>query len=175
MTFNQPSSYPDPDLVPAISVLVKNDLIEAREEFMALLASLSDEDFNWKNAESTWTIKELLVHVLFWLQQTSRLVEMMLQGKHLPHVPDVVFNWANLWITRIVARRQDRASMIRQYDLAFQKLMQLVDNIPPDDWLTGFYFGAPFHKYRTIEMVMRSQRIHMREHGDEIRHYLEHR
>ena len=39
------------------------ELEETRRQFLALLASLSEADFQQKSTSSAWTVKQLLVHI----------------------------------------------------------------------------------------------------------------
>lgn len=153
----------------SINAIIKAELTDAREEFLTLLASLSNIDLKRKSNVSVWTSKELLVHIVFWLQQTPRAVTLVRTGKRLPRLPGVLFAWINIWLTRLAAWRQDRDSIIEQYERAFQCVMQLTEEINEQEWQQGIVFGAPFYEYRTIEQIIRSHCKHVREHAREIR------
>jgi len=168
MSANQPVCYPNAFL----STTIEIELAKAREEFLALLASLSDTDLKRKSTVSVWTVKELLVHIIFWLRQTPRVVTLVRVGKSPPHIPGVLFAVINIWLTRLVVWQQDRESIIKQYEQAFQNVMQLTEGIQEQEWQRGASFGAPFYEYRTIEKIIRSHRTHVQEHATEIRQSL---
>lgn len=153
----------------SIDETVMAELLAARAEFLALLASLSDRDLERKSVASVWTLKEVMVHVVFWLQQTPRVIARARVGKSPPHIPRQIFDWINIWLTRRAARRQDRASIIERYEQAFQAVTQLVEDIPAQEWQRGAAFGAPFYEYRTVEKILLSHRTHVQEHMAEIR------
>ena len=71
----------------SLNAIIKTELTDAREEFLTLVASLSNADFKRKSNVSVWTSKELLVHIVFWLQQTPRAVTLVRTGKRLPRLP----------------------------------------------------------------------------------------
>ena len=56
---------------------IQAELEETRRDFLALLATLYEADFRQKSIASAWTIKELLVHIVFWLRETPRIVTMV--------------------------------------------------------------------------------------------------
>lgn len=168
MSDNQPCCHPNS----FPSITVETELSDAREEFLALLASLSDTDFNRKSTVSIWTVKELLVHMVFWLRQTPRAVTLVRAGKSPPHIPGALFAWINIWFTRLSAWRQDRESIINQYEQAFQIVVQLAEGIQEQEWQRGASFGAPFYEYRTIEKIICSHRTHVHEHVTEIQQSL---
>ncbi len=45
--------------------IVRTELEEARSDFLALLVSLSETDLQQKSVTSAWTVKEVLVHIVF--------------------------------------------------------------------------------------------------------------
>jgi hypothetical protein len=47
----------------------------------AFFATLSEADFRQKSIASAWTIKELLVHIVFWLRETPRVVKVVRTGR----------------------------------------------------------------------------------------------
>jgi hypothetical protein len=168
MSANQPFSQLDS--FPRTTI--ETALTDAREEFLALVASLSDTDFKRKSTVSIWTVKELLVHVVFWLQQTPRAVTLVRDGKSPPHIPGVLFDRINIWLTRLSAWHQDRESIINKYEQAFQAVVQLAEGIQEQEWQRGALFGAPFYEYRTVEKILCSHHTHVHEHAIEIRQSL---
>ncbi|HZU67543.1 MAG TPA: DinB family protein [Ktedonobacteraceae bacterium] len=44
---------------------MRTELEEARSDFLALLVSLSETDLQQKSVTSAWTVKEVLVHIVF--------------------------------------------------------------------------------------------------------------
>ncbi len=152
---------------------VRAELEEARRDFLTLLASLSETDLQQKSLTSAWTVKELLVHIVFWLNQTPGVVRIVRTGRGIRSIPTPLFDWLNLWLTRVAAWRQTRQSIQASYERAYQATLRLVESIRTDEWNKGASFGGPFHgEYRTIEIIIRSHRTHLQEHTAEIRQSL---
>lgn len=103
------------------------ELEETRRQFLALLASLSEADFQQKSTSSAWTVKQLLVHIVFWLQETPRVVTMVQTGRGIRTIPAPLFDWLNLWLTRLAAWRQTRQSISAQYERAYQATLKVVE------------------------------------------------
>lgn len=164
MSDNRPFSFQNASTRETIQA----ELAEARKSFLALLASLSDADFRQKSTTSAWTVKELLVHMVFWLNETPRAITMVRRGK-VRKISASLFAWLNLWLTRLAAWRQTRQSITTRYERAYQALLLLVAGIQEQEWKQGASFGGPFHgEYRTIEKIIRSHRTHVQEHSAEI-------
>jgi hypothetical protein len=165
MSDNQPLSQERSSLRES----VRAELEEARKQFFALLDSLSEADFRQKSISSAWTIKELLVHIVFWLRETPRVVRIVQTGRGIRNIPEPLFDWLNLWLTRLMAWRQTRQSIAAHYERAYRAILKLVEGIQVDEWGKGASFGGPFHgEYRTIEMIIRSHHTHVQEHAMEI-------
>lgn len=61
MPDSQPVSSPSASL----QEIIRAELEETRNDFLALLASLSETDLQQKSVTSAWTVKEVLVHIVF--------------------------------------------------------------------------------------------------------------
>jgi hypothetical protein len=169
MSESHPFSSPSASL----QDIVRAELEETRSDFLALLATLSETDLQQKSVMSAWTVKELLVHIVFWLRQTPGVVKMVRTGWGIRRIPTPLFDWLNLWLTRMAAWRQTRQAIMTRYERAYQATLRLVEGIQPDEWNKGASFGGPFHgEYRTIEIILRSHRAHFQEHAAEIRQSL---
>ena len=169
MSESQPLSSPSASLQES----VRAELEESRRDFLALLASLSETDLQQKSVTCAWTVKELLVHIVFWLRQTPGVVRVVRTGRGIRRIPTSLFDWLNLWLTRLAAWRQTRQSITTHYERAYQATLRLVEGIQTEEWNKGAAFGGPFHgEYRTIETILRSHRAHLQEHAAEIRQSL---
>jgi hypothetical protein len=172
MPDSQPVSSPSASL----QEIIRAELQETRNDFLALLASLSETDLQQKSVMSAWTVKELLVHIVFWLRQTPGVVRVVRTGRGIRTIPTSLFNWLNLWLTRLAAWRQTRQSILARYERAYQATLRLVEGIGTEEWNKGASFGGPFHgEYRTIEIIIRSHRSHLQQHAAEIRQSLSRR
>jgi len=115
----------------------------------------------------------LLVHIVFWLRQTPGVVRVVRTGRGIRTIPTSLFDWLNLWLTRLAAWRQNRQSILARYERAYQATLRLVEGIAEEEWNKGASFGGPFHgEYRTIEIIIRSHRAHLQQHAAEIRQSL---
>jgi hypothetical protein len=74
--------------------IVRAELEETRNDFLALLASLSETDLQQKSVMSAWTVKELLVHIVFWLRQTPGVVRVVRTGRGIRKIPTSLFDSA---------------------------------------------------------------------------------
>ncbi len=154
---------------PSLQETIQAELEETRRDFFVLLAALSETNLRQKSTSSAWTIKELLVHIVFWLRETPRIVTTVRTGRGIRSIPTPMFDWLNLWLTRLAAWKQTRQSITAQYERAYQATLKLVEGLPQDEWNKGASFGGPFHgEYRTIETIIRSHHTHVQEHATEI-------
>ena len=166
-------SQPVPSPSASLQEIVRAELEETRSDFLALLASLSETDLQQKSVMSAWTVKELLVHIVFWLRQTPGVVRVVRTGRGIRRIPTSLFDWLNLWLTRVAAWRQTRQSIQARYEQAYQAALRLVEGMGAEEWNKGASFGGPFHgEYRTIETIIRSHRAHFQQHAAEIRQSL---
>jgi hypothetical protein len=94
-------------------------------------------------------------------------------GPGIRKIPTSLFDWLNLWLTRLVAWRQTRQSILARYERAYQATLRLIEGIRTEEWNKGASFGGPFHgEYRTTETIIRSHRAHFQQHAAEIRQSL---
>ena len=151
---------------------IRAELEETRKNFHQLLDSLSNEDLRRKSINARWTIGELLVHVIYWLDYTPRIVEMLRKGTGIRNVPVLLFDLANIWLTRFAARKVTVRSIGLRYDEAHDVTLRALDGVRDDEWGKSATFIKG--EVSTMESIFHSIRSHFEEHAVQIRESLGH-
>lgn len=150
--------------------IIRAELEETGKNFHQLLDSLSNEDLRRKGVNSAWTIGELLVHIIYWLNYTPRVVKMLRKGTGIRNVPLFLFDWANIWLTRFAARKVTVRSIRLRYDAAHDVTLRALDGIRDDEWGKSATFIKG--EVSTMESIFHSIRSHFEEHAVQIRESL---
>lgn len=146
--------------------IIRAELEATRRDFHSLLDSLTDADLRRASANPTWTIGELLAHVILWYADTPRSVADVQRGFGVRHVPPWLFDWLNVWITRFVARNLTRERLARRYDAAHNAAMKTLDKVRPNEWSKSAAFIG--NERWTIEDLFRAEPRHFREHAAQV-------
>ena len=149
---------------------LRAELEANRAAFRALLASLADADLTRPSHNPAWTVKELLHHMVLSLEYVPQEVKAAQRGRNLMPMPQAIYDFVVILITRLGAFTQNRGSLIRRYEAAHTVVLQTLAAVRDDEWDQPLQF---FYIQTTLEDLFRRQARHLAEHGEQIREGLE--
>ena len=145
---------------------IRTELEKTRAAFLDLLQTISDDDLRRKSANAAWTVKELLFHIVLGLEYVPKEVNAARKGKNLMAMPQSLYDRLIIGFTRLGALFQNRQSLLKKYERAYDAVLTCLDSIDETEWqktTTYFYVEA------TIEELFHRQVIHFEEHATQIR------
>ena len=140
-------------------------LEETRVNVHALVAELSDEEWENKRTSTQWTVRELIAHIVDGLAHTPDAIEHVRRGKQFLNLPPFL-NWLtapiNLMMSKWSARGQTRQTILSRYDTAQQALVTTIAGIQENEWTRGaLCFGDG---YKTVLDLCNGPNHHLQEH-----------
>lgn len=141
--------------------VIRTELENNRNAFLALLDSLADSDLPRKSANLPWTVRDILFHIVLSLEYVPREVRAAQRRQNLLPMPQVIYDPINVLMTKLGALRQNCESLRRRYEAAHLLILQLLDTIQADEWSKNTRF---FYVEASIEMLFRRQVQHIAEH-----------
>lgn len=141
---------------------MRAELEATRTAFLAFLDSLSEDQWHQKSLDSAWTVGEVMVHLLWALEQLPKEVASARRGKGMFNMPKMLADPLSYWYTRWMARSATPESISRRYNAAMTAVLRTLDNVKESD-LT---LGAPFygHGFYTIADLFHTPAEHFAEH-----------
>ncbi len=150
----------------------KAELESVKDEFLHLLATIPDEDWNRRIPGEHWTVKQQLAHVAQAIQTLPEGIRRATTGHGgtlLAITPVAVRNLANGYIIiPLTSRHETRASIAADYEKAHADLLDLLATLPDEAWGKGAKVG----EYRTVEQMAHRPAEHLAEHAPLLRHEL---
>jgi hypothetical protein len=155
--------------------LIQVELESVKDEFLQLLAAISEEDWERKIPGEHWTVKQELAHVAQALQTQPVGIRRAATGHGgalLAFTPVAVRNWANGYIViPLTSRKETRPSIAAEYEKAHAVLLDLLATLPEEAWSKGTRFG----EYLTVEQMAHRPAEHLAEHIAHLRTVLAHK
>lgn len=164
---------------------LRADLELAREEFHALVRSLSEQAWTEPSHNPGWTNGQVLFHILLGFILVRPLANLLIFFGQLPDVCSEAFSGIlnlatplfkriNAIGPRIGARWLGRAGIIRRFDQVQGALLARVDRFEPRHWnLTMRYptrWDPPrFRTLMSLEDLFRYAVAHLRHHSAQVR------
>jgi hypothetical protein len=160
-------------------ITVRSELAEARREFHAALASLSEAGWRRQSKNAGWTNGEICFHMFLAFQLIPVLAPLVRLGGKLPKQYSKryasllngltgPFNRVNAFGARAGARLFTRQRIWRQYDRSYRAIVRMVESVPENEWQAGMYYptewDALFSDYMTLEQTFLMPVNHMRFH-----------
>ncbi len=143
---------------------LRTDIETVRSEYIALLDSLSANDWKKKTANPAWTVGNLMWHLGFGAEFFGQAVGYCRKGK-APNPPQFLVNPLNSLLTRFRSRGATPESVRAQYDKATDTLLAMLDGVKDDEWQkAATIYGTDY----TIEKACRGPRAHWDEHKADI-------
>ncbi len=115
------------------------EIVATHQAFHRLLASLPDEAFSQPSSNPAWTNGQILYHMSI-APRLMILDVQMISGKRwiyrlLPYLmPERVFNWLNVRLTRYGARHISRQFLSDEYDRAHTTILRVLDTLSEADF-----------------------------------------
>lgn len=156
-----------------------------RDEFHALLESMSEEDWEKQSLNSGWSNGEIMAHILFGFIILNALLPMArLWGKFPRETSKPFANFLNAvtkpfnWINALGARGQGKVFTYRRIGKIFDKvhasLLSKVTTLPGNEWQKGMYYPTQwdpnFSDFMTLEKLFRYPVAHFKFHQNQIAH-----
>jgi hypothetical protein len=148
---------------------IRADLESARAAFHELLDSLSDADLEQPCAESRWTVKQLLYHLVFAVETAMpMMVKRACKRQNMPKFfHRRLGHWLNYLIPALMARLATCKSIAQRYDAAHKNLLNLLTEVRDDEW--NLPTSLPNQTPLTMETVFCRPKVHFEEHVPSIR------
>jgi len=158
---------------------IRKELEATRARFHALLASLSEQDFQRQSLNAGWTNGEILVHMTFGFMVINVLLPLARLWGRLPKGSSKWFAWLlNAftgpfnWFNALGARRQGKLFTHERigkiYDRVYFSLMKKVDSIKEEEWERGMYYptkwDSNFDEFMTLEKLFHYPVTHFNFH-----------
>jgi hypothetical protein len=143
---------------------IRADLERTRQEYHALLASLTREQWQRTSGNPAWPVGALMWHLAWNVGFFADGVKRSQAGKGF-NPPRALADIINTWTTRLGSRRATKASVATKYDEGHAKLLAALDGVRDDDWSKGARF---FGEYTTVAGQFRGAREHWEEHRADI-------
>ena len=162
---------------------IRRELETARTKFHALLASLSEQDFQKQSLNPGWTNGEILAHMTFGFMIVNVLLPLARVWGWLPKGSSKWFAWLlNAftgpfnWVNALGARGQGRVFTQNRigkiYDRAHFSLVRKVNSLHEDEWERGMFYptkwDANFDEFMTLEKLFYYPVIHFNFHMNQI-------
>ena len=149
--------------------VLRAQLEETRLAYHTLIEELSDEEWDSKHTATTWTVREMLSHVVDGLAHTPDAIDHVRRGKQFLNLPPFL-NWLtapiNFWLGKWNARGQTRQTVLARYDAAHQALLNKIDSIRDDEWSLGAHcYGEG---YKTVLDLCVLPNRHLEEHAAQL-------
>ncbi|MFC1959693.1 DinB family protein [Chloroflexota bacterium] len=150
------------------------ELEETRTAFHELLSALPPAAWNQPSRNPTWTVAQIMVHIVQVGGNIPPEVNWIRRGRWFPKPPARLFDTINAWAVRLIARGKTPGDVATAYDQAHTKLLMLVNNLAHDDWaknttyptLTDGPAGAD--GIVTLEMLIRYHARHFQLHVPDV-------
>jgi uncharacterized damage-inducible protein DinB len=148
---------------------LRAQLEETRTAYHALMASLSDADWDQKTGSTAWTVGEMMTHLADTLADKPAAIASVRRGKNYLNFPPAL-HWLAMRIgyrqVKQSARRQTCQTILARYDQAYAALLATLEGIKDQEWTLGaFCYGEG---YKTIPEVCQMVVSHFQEHAAQI-------
>jgi hypothetical protein len=147
---------------------LQEELKTTRIKFHAVLASLSEQDFQQQSLNPGWTNGEILAHMTFGFIVINVLLPLARFWGRLPkgsskwfawllNALTGPFNWFNAWGARGQGKVFTRKRMEKTYDRVYFSLVDKINSIKDDEWERGMYYPTKwdpnFDEFMTLEKL----------------------
>lgn len=156
---------------------LRAELEETRQAYHALLAEVTEENWDLPSANPAWTLGEMLYHITIATQNIPLDVALIRRVPWLPNPPLDFLNALNGPLTRRGARHYPRAALAEKFDRDHAALLALLETVQEDEWTKGrtyqSYDPPLLDGFVTLETLFHYQKFHFDEHAKDIRYTLD--
>ena len=149
---------------------VREKLEDTRSQFLHLLDTIPEKDWERRHPGEGWTIKQEMVHIVQVVSILSNGIIRASQGSRrslLAIVPPGLRSWFNGYIIiPLLARRATRQSIGEAYNKAHKTLLDILAGLPEEAWSKGIPYPR---KYRSVEQLALRPAEHFEEHLEHLR------
>lgn len=111
----------------------RQELEETRLAYHTLLEELDDNVLDQPSVNPAWNIGQVLYHITTAHQFLPQDVRIFRGGRMITP-PDWLFNFINVWFTRLSSLRRDRRSLASLYDKRHRTVLKTLEGIQDDEW-----------------------------------------
>jgi hypothetical protein len=144
-------------------------LEETRLAYHVLIEELSDVEWDNEQTATSWTVRELLSHIVDGLAHTPDAIDHVRRGKAFLDFPPALNRLGhsiNYWLSKWKARGQTRQTVLARYDAAHQALLSTMEHIRDDEWSRGAHcYGEG---YMTVLDLCVLPNRHLEEHAAQL-------
>ena len=115
---------------------LRAELNQTREDYRALLLSLSEADMDRKSPDQSWNVRQLAYHMALGMGFMSNTVDRVRQGKSF-NPPGPLMAPLNLAAMLMIKRRSRGAtkdSLLALYDEGHGRALQMLDEMTQSEW-----------------------------------------
>ena len=151
---------------------LREELEETRAAYHALLEEIGEEAYGLPSINPAWKIGEMLYHIITAVRFLPQDVRMM-RGGRMMMPPAWLFNFFNVWFTRLAGRKQNRRLLAAEYDRRHKIVVVLLESINDEEWQLSAEYpdvgGAMDGSRRTLADMFHYLTEHFEEHAADIR------
>lgn len=163
---------------------LRSDLDAVRDEFHAMVASISEREWNEPSQNPGWTNGQIVFHILLGFILVLPLARLLVFFGRLPalcsrifaRILDLstpLFNRINAMGPRAGARLLGRAGIKSKFDQVHGAILALLDRARPGDWATAMSYPTRwdprFQARMDLAALLRYPVDHLRHHRDQLR------
>ncbi|GAC1365755.1 MAG: hypothetical protein NVS2B12_26500 [Ktedonobacteraceae bacterium] len=145
---------------------IRADLATTRSAFLALLDTLSDEEWKSRSANRAWKIGEMMAHTTQYIDVALPMLVKNARNRKTMSLPPFLANRINVMLTRSYARKLTRQSIARRYETAHTAALALLEGVQDQEWDLATCF--PDGERITIEGLFRHHAHHFEEHAQQV-------
>lgn len=162
---------------------IRGELETARNDFHALIDSLSEQGFRKQSLNPGWTNGEILAHMTFGFTVVNVLLPLTRLWGRLPKASSKPFAWVLNsstkpfnWFNALGARMQGKFFTYQRVEKIFDgvcfSLLKKVDSIQDGEWGHGMYYptkwDSNFDQFMTLERLFHYPVTHFNFHRTQI-------
>lgn len=149
---------------------VREKLEDTRSQFLHLLDTIPEKDWERRHPGEGWSIQQEMVHIVQVVSILPNGIRRASQGGRksiLAIVPPGLRSWFNGHILiPLLARRATRRSVGEAYNKAHKALLDILAGLPEEAWSKGIPYPR---KYRSVEQLALRPAAHFEEHREHLR------
>ena len=157
--------------------LLEQEIVATREQFLALLNSIPESDYNLPTDNPAWSVGDMLYHITLGPQALTLEIWMIVHARRLfqftmRHFPSNLFNRLNARLSRR-ANRVSRAKLIQLYEAAHTGTISTLHKTREEDLGKSVIYPAELEAMlageTSVEKLFHYVKNHLEAHRASIR------